>query len=222
MAGRHSCLLYCYRQCHSWRQPTDMHTTWPPFQQTPWYLFCAKLLAPHFAKPATVWTLLPMEQASHVALVVKNPSANAGDIRDRGSTPGLGRYPGGGNGNPLQYSCLKNPMDRRVWWATVHRVAKSWTWLKWLSAHTCTDGISPQQRGLISYLSHLHLWAPIQPWLDPKALPKGPGGWESRAALQTLQWLWELLSLMVALFGLVKRVFVFVFRNGPFFSWNLH
>ena len=54
--------------------------------------------------------------------VVKNPPANA---RDLGSIPGLGRSPGEGNGNPFQYSCLENPMDRRDWWAAVHRVAKS-------------------------------------------------------------------------------------------------
>ena len=52
--------------------------------------------------------------ASQVALVVKNPPANAGDIRDVGSVPGLGRSPGGGHGNPLQYSCLENPKDRGV------------------------------------------------------------------------------------------------------------
>ena len=52
-------------------------------------------------------------------LVVKNPPANAGDIRDTGSTPGLGRSPGGGHGNPLQYSCLENPVDIGAWWATV-------------------------------------------------------------------------------------------------------
>ena len=51
--------------------------------------------------------------ASQVALMVKNPSANAGDLRDVGSVPGSGRPPGGGNGNPLQYSCLENPMDRK-------------------------------------------------------------------------------------------------------------
>ena len=65
--------------------------------------------------------------ASHVALVVKNPSANAGDKRDSGSIPGLGRSTGGGHGNPFQYSCLENPMDRGAWWATVHRAAKSQT-----------------------------------------------------------------------------------------------
>ena len=56
--------------------------------------------------------------------VVKNPSANVGDARDMGSVPGLGRSSGGGHGNPLQYSCLKNPMERGAWWATVHGVAE--------------------------------------------------------------------------------------------------
>ena len=56
---------------------------------------------------------------------VKNPPTNAGDVRDTGSIPGLGRSPGGGCGNPLQYFCLENPMDRGDWWATVHGVAES-------------------------------------------------------------------------------------------------
>ena len=59
--------------------------------------------------------------------MVKNLSANAWDVRDVGSISGLGRSPGRGHGNPLQYSCLENPMDRGAWWATVHRVRKSWT-----------------------------------------------------------------------------------------------
>ena len=58
---------------------------------------------------------------------VKNAPANGGDIRDTGSIPGLGRSPGGGHGNPVQYSCLENPMDRGSWQATVHRVVKSST-----------------------------------------------------------------------------------------------
>ena len=57
--------------------------------------------------------------------MVKNPSDNAGAIRDIGSIPGLGRSPGGGQGNPLQYSCLENPMDRGAQQATVHGVAES-------------------------------------------------------------------------------------------------
>ena len=60
------------------------------------------------------------EWASHVALVVKNPPANAGDVRDAGLIPGLGRSPGGGHGNLLQCSCLENLLDRETWWATVH------------------------------------------------------------------------------------------------------
>ena len=62
-----------------------------------------------------------------MALVVKNPPANAGDVRDAGSIPGLGRSPGGGHGHPLQYSCLENSMDRGAWQATFHKVTKSQT-----------------------------------------------------------------------------------------------
>ena len=64
-----------------------------------------------------------------MALVVKNPPANAGGIKDTGSIPGSGRSTGGGNGNPLQYSYLENPVDRGAWWATVHGVEKSQTQL---------------------------------------------------------------------------------------------
>ena len=60
-------------------------------------------------------------------LVVKNLPASAGDQRDAGLIPGLGRSPGGGHGNPLQYFCLENPMDRGTWQATVHRVVQSRT-----------------------------------------------------------------------------------------------
>ena len=59
--------------------------------------------------------------------MVKNPPANAGDSGDTGSIPGLGRSPGEGNGNPLQYSCLENSMDREAWRATVHGAAKNQT-----------------------------------------------------------------------------------------------
>ena len=65
--------------------------------------------------------------ASQMVLVVKNLSADAGDIRDAGSTPGSGRSPGGGHGNRLRYSCLENPMDRGTWWATVCGVTESRT-----------------------------------------------------------------------------------------------
>ena len=65
--------------------------------------------------------------ASQVVLVVKNMPGNATDIRDKSSVPGWGRSHGGGNGSPLQYSCLKNPMDREAWRTIVHSVAKSQT-----------------------------------------------------------------------------------------------
>ena len=83
-----------------------------------------------------------------MALVVKNPLANAGDIRDTGLVPELGRSPGEGHGDPLQNSCLENPMNRGAWQAIVHGVAESQTGLSGF-AHTlaiqapglvCTDG----------------------------------------------------------------------------------
>ena len=64
---------------------------------------------------------------SQVVLVIKNTPANTGDTGDPGLIPGLGRSPAEGNGNPLQYSCLGNPMDRRAWWATVHGGAQNQT-----------------------------------------------------------------------------------------------
>ena len=73
-----------------------------------------------------------------MALVVKNLPANAGEARDSGSIPESGRSPGGGHGNPLQYSCLENPVDRGARWATVHGVTESQTRLKQLSIHACS------------------------------------------------------------------------------------
>ena len=66
-------------------------------------------------------------EISQVAPVLKNLTANAGDVRGTSSIPGLGRSPGERNGNPFQYSYLKNPMDRGAWRATAHGVTKSWT-----------------------------------------------------------------------------------------------
>ena len=73
--------------------------------------------------------LYPLLWASQVALGINNPPAITGDVRDMGSIPGSGRSPGGGQGNPLLYSCLENPMDRGAWRAAVHGVAKSRTCL---------------------------------------------------------------------------------------------
>ena len=83
--------------------------------------------------------------------VVKNPSANGGDVD---LIPGSGRSPGEGNGNPIQYSCLGNPMDRGAWWATIHEVAKSQIWLSdWAHVFVC---------------AHTHTHTPVQP-LSPES-----------------------------------------------------
>ena len=78
--------------------------------------------------------LLHLEKDFPDGVMVKKPPANAGDARDLGSTPGSGRSPGEGNGNPLQCSCLENPRDRGAWWAAVCEVAQSQTRLKRLSS----------------------------------------------------------------------------------------
>ena len=91
-----------------------------------------------------LWARLSLEThwvtrvASQVALVVKNQPANAGDVRDVGSVPGSGRFPGGGQGSPLQYSCLDNPMDRGAWRATVCGVKESQTKWSRLAQHSVT------------------------------------------------------------------------------------
>ena len=74
---------------------------------------------------SVIWEAVDKKRASQVALVIKNWLASAGDVRDVSSIPGLGRSPGGRRGNPLQYFCLQNTMNRGAWQATVHRVAKN-------------------------------------------------------------------------------------------------
>ena len=107
--------------------------------------------------------------------VVNNPPANAGNTRDTGLIPGSGRSPGEGNGNPLQYSCLENSVDRGVRWATVHRVAKSWTRLsnvahthRWVKRYKGMELMGPKRTQ--------------QPY-DPKC-----GPWTSRICIP-----WELV-----------------------------
>ena len=105
--------------------------------------------------------------SSQVVLVVKNLPANTGDLRDAGSILGWGRSPGGGHGNPLQYSCLENPMDREPWQAMVHGVAKGWTWLSdW--DHQAL-GVA---RGLFSLLVVARSMWGLVPW--PKIKPGSP------------------------------------------------
>ena len=89
---------------------------------------------------------------------MQGTACSAGDRRDAGSVSGLGRSPGRGNGNPLQYSGLGNPMDRGPWWASVHGVTKSQTWLSALAHYIC-----------------LHLCVKGQGWLEPRGSHLSPG-----------------------------------------------
>ena len=85
--------------------------------------------------PSGIWRQYPWKMGFPNGSAGKNSTCNAGATGEVGSIPGLGRPPGGGNGNPLQYSCLENPMDRGAWWATVHVVTDSWTQLTEYTQH---------------------------------------------------------------------------------------
>ena len=93
--------------------------------------------------------------------MVKNLLANVGDKRDAGSITGLRKAPGAGHGNPLQYPCLENPMNRGAWQATVHRVGNSWTQLKQLAhvhthvlTHTHTHTLILSSLELVTHFSY--------------------------------------------------------------------
>ena len=92
--------------------------------------FCLRNYCTHYKYPGIVLNTL--------MLVVGACLPEQETQTDVSLIPGSGRSSGEGNGNPLQYSCLENPMDRGAWWATVHGAAKSWTWLKWLGMHART------------------------------------------------------------------------------------
>ena len=109
---------------------------------------------------ATPWT-------SQVALVVENLLANAGDVRDVGLIPGLGRSPGGWHSNPLQYSCLENPMGRGAWQATVHRVTKSWTQLKQLDMHACFHILAIMNNTAIDIWVRVSVWTCFHFFWEP-------------------------------------------------------
>ena len=111
----------------------------PPLKQPLWFEFSMYLLVVCvLVKRALFKCMYFSSWASKVVPAVENLPAKAGDLRDSSSIFESGRSPVGGRGNPLQYSCLENPIDRGAWQVTVHRVAKSWTQLKWLSTHKST------------------------------------------------------------------------------------
>ena len=106
---------------------------------------------------------------SQVALVVKNPPANSGDIRDVDSIPGSGRSPGGGHGNPLQCSCLEDPMAREAWWTAVYEVAKSQTRIKRLSSSNSNIRLIKHTQYTVEWqswnvTSATQLWNPTMVW----------------------------------------------------------
>ena len=107
-------------------------------------LSAAKTTPPPYSSGFPNWLQIRISKgyvgASQMALVVKDPPVNTGDIRDLGLIPGSGKFPGGGNGNPLQYSCLGNLVDRG---ATVHRVSRGQTRLKHLNMHAFKGCVCP-------------------------------------------------------------------------------
>ena len=127
----------------------------------------------------------------HMALVIKNPPGQEGDAEDRGSIPGSGRSLEVGNGNPLQYSCLENPMDRSVWWAIVHGVAKSQTQL---SRWACTHTISKTLPKLLSLSS----WSSVHALLLPR----------------------KHLMICSSLFCMWQCFFSISWQMRPWLSWN--
>ena len=97
--------------------------------------------------------------ASLVAQLVKNATMWETWVRDLGSIPGLGRFPGEGKGYPLQYSCLENPMDRGAWWAIIHGVAKSQTWLSDFTHSLCVRDSTLAPQGTQSeYIQSFSQW----------------------------------------------------------------
>ena len=124
----------------------DVRVGWPSYKWShpvsgfPFYVLCP----PNRSQNLIFFCPMSKQGASQVELVLKNLPANAGDVRDVDSIPGLGRSPGGGHSNPLQYSCLENSMDRGAWWATVHwveRVGHHWSDLA--RTHACQTGLVP-------------------------------------------------------------------------------
>ena len=146
-----------------------------------------------------------------MALVVKNLLASAGGVRDMGSIPGSGRLTEVGNGNPLQYSCLGNPMNRGAWQDTVHRVTKSWTRPKWLSTDCSMPGFP-----VLHYLpdfaqTRVH-------WVDDAIQPSHPLSAPSPLALSLSQH--QGLFQLVSSLHQVAKAWRFSFNISPFNEYS--
>ena len=130
--------------------------------------------------------------------MVRNLPANAEDARDSVSIPGWGRCPGVGNGNPLQYSCLENSMDRGAWQTTVHDVTKKWTWLN-VHTHTHTHTHTYSHKGLKTVVWFLAVICLLKFWFTSISSYSGQGkcfGQEEN--------LWPCLSLSAYVFLLAE------------------
>ena len=147
--------------------------------------------------------------------MAENPPASVGDTRDTGSIPGSRRYPGVGNGNPLQYSCLENYMDRGAWWATVHGVTKSQTWLSdWAQSHFLTYKVSVLYT-TVTVLEFGYLKEYLSPkfsWTEPH-----PGLWplQKIRSYETQWFCWTCYppTLAFHVLWLPGTVFVHILRN---------
>ena len=140
-------------------------------------------------------------------LVVKNSPANARDIKDVGSIPGLGRCPGGGHGNPLHYSCLGNIMDRGAWLATIHGVAKSWTyWSNLACTHTWYTN---DTFFIVCFIFLPWIWIFIS-WLTMiNATPWVAGQWRKNTVLQRSFWNKINIWAWTANFAVLSLFFMF-------------
>ena len=150
----------------------------------------------------------------------KEYACNAGD---QGLIPGLERSAGGGHGNPLWYSLRENPMDRGAWWATVHGVTKSWTWLKWLSTQQHAKMGKLRQRAVKS--------SPASSWWSQymEAQHSGPGALSSILPLCTaadvlvIFFQIEFRKNSCQFIRLYRKIFYFIWKCYYFYYWiNVH
>ena len=166
--------ICCHIECNTftassfriWNSSTGIPS--PPLA-----LFVVMLPKVHLTSHSKMSGSYAVSGASQAVLVVKNPPTNAGDIRDAGLVLGLERFPGGGPGNPLWYSCLEDAMDRGAWPPTVHRVTKSRARLKQLTSHSRSSSSyrSSNRKSLIVWSTWPTLWRLVITPLKTRRVP---------------------------------------------------
>ena len=179
-----------------WHLGTWILRSFPPLPQADSrYLSClckpyGLCWTPAFHLILEFWYMLHRWWASQVVLVVKNPPASTGDIKDAGLIPGLERSPGAGNGYPLQYSCLENSVDRGAWWAIVRGVTNSRTWLKQLHTHTHTHTHTEMVPARPANPPHTYIYIKSKLLGPPIIMGCNPSGFSVHGILQAkiLEW----------------------------------